>query len=45
MVPACSNQPVTANPSAACASYLAASPRAKLEWQEEVAFNDFEARF
>jgi hypothetical protein len=46
MVPACNGQPLTAQPAApACRAYLAASPRATLEWNEEVALAAFESRF
>jgi adenosine deaminase len=45
MVPACSTEPVSATPSAACRSFLAASPRAKLEWNDEVAFAAFESHY
>jgi hypothetical protein len=46
MVPACSGQPLTDVPAApACRAFLAASPRATLEWKEEVAFDAFERQF
>jgi hypothetical protein len=46
MVPACSAQPLTDVPAApACRAFLAASPRATLEWKEEVAFDAFERQF
>ena len=45
MVPACAGQSVTSPATGACAAYLAASPRATLEWNEEGKFAEFEARF
>ena len=45
MVPACAGQPVTSPAAGACAAYLAASPRATLEWNEEAKFAAFEARY
>jgi hypothetical protein len=46
MVPACAGQALAAQPaSAACRAFLAASPRATLEWNEEAAFAAFESRF
>jgi adenosine deaminase len=46
MVAPCANQPLTAPPGAAdCRAFLAASPRATLEWNEEAAFAAFEARY
>ncbi len=46
MVAACSGEtPSTASPAPACRAFLAASPRATLEWNEEAALNAFEARF
>jgi len=46
MVPACEGQQLAAVPAgAACRAFLAASPRATLEWNEEVAFDAFERRY
>ena len=46
MVPACNGLAPTRVPSsAACVAFLAASPRATLEWKEEVAFADFESHY
>ena len=46
MVPACNGQALAQLPLApACRAFLAASPRAALEWNEEVAFAAFERRY
>jgi adenosine deaminase len=46
MVSACANQPLTTEPATPeCRAFLAASPRATLEWHEEAAFAAFEARY
>ncbi len=46
MTPACATTPLEAEPVAApCAAFLATSPKATLEWKEEVAFAQFESGF
>ncbi len=46
MVPACNGQALATPPaSASCKAFLAASPRATLEWNEEVALAAFESHF
>ena len=46
MVPACAGEALNPEPAgASCRALLAASPRAMLEWTEEVAFAAFEARY
>ena len=46
MVPACAGPPLTSlSAGASCTAFLAASPRATLEWNEEAAFAAFEARY
>jgi adenosine deaminase len=44
-VAACNDQPFTGTASGTCRAFLAASPRATLEWKEEGAFAAFEGRF
>ncbi len=46
LTPACADQPPQAIPTApACRALLAASEKARLEWQEEIAFARFERQF
>ena len=46
MTAACATTRLVAEPAAGtCAALLAASPKARLEWQEEVAFASFEQRY
>jgi adenosine deaminase len=46
MAAPCAGQALTRVPSAAaCAAFVAASPRATLEWNEEVAFAEFESHY
>ncbi len=46
MVPACSSDRLQPEPeSAPCRNLLAASEKARLEWKEEIEFNQFEAQF